>query len=110
MLNSEDLQASLSASQPFITNIHFSNAVLDREHPDFGDQHLPIGPPGLVTLDEMAQVLRSIIDSEVFADNPPCVAVEICTTPGVDPLATWQLSKQTLQEAWNKATATGDSE
>ncbi len=109
LLNGEDLQASLNASQPFIANIHFSNAVLDRDHPDFGDRHLPIGPPGVLTVDKIAQVLRSIIDSEVLAGNPPCVAIEIRTTPDADPLATWQLSKQTLQQAWNKATATGDS-
>jgi len=107
-LNGEDLQASLSASQPFITNIHFSNAVLDRNHPAFGDRHLPIGPPGVLTVDTMAQVLRSLIDSEVLVANPPCVGVEIRTTPEGDPSATWQLSKQTLQEAWNQATALED--
>ncbi len=110
LLNGEELQASLSALQPFITNIHFSNAVFDREHPDFGDRHLPIGPPGVLTVDKIAQVLRSIIDSEVLAGNPPCAAIEIRTTPDADPLATWQLSKQTLQQAWNKVAATGDGE
>jgi len=108
-LNGEDLQASLRSLQPFITNIHFSNAVIDRNHPDFGDRHLPIGPPGVVTVDMMAQVLRSVIDSEVFTSNPPCIAVEIRTPPGGEPSATWQLSKQTLQQAWNKATAAVDA-
>ena len=110
-LNGEDLPASFSASQPFISNIHFSNAVIDRDHPDFGDRHLPMGPPGIVSTEEMAQVLHGVAESEVFANSPPSVAVEIRNpSPGGEPSATWQLSKQTLQQAWSKATVTGESD
>ncbi len=56
-LNGEELAASFRLAAPHVVGVHFSDAMLDRAHPKFGDWHMPVG-----TGDAMKpQVVRPLV-------------------------------------------------
>ena len=57
-LNREDLQMSLALAMPYMGQLHLANAVLEREDPQFGDWHMPMGQPGFLT-EETAYAIGS---------------------------------------------------
>lgn len=57
-LNREDLQMSLALAMPYVGQLHLANAVLEREDPQFGDWHMPMGRPGFLT-EETAYAIGS---------------------------------------------------
>lgn len=61
-LNEDDLSDSIHKLAPYVSRIHYSNAVLDKKHDLYGDNHMKFIKPGFLT----PQIAREII--EVF-DN-----------------------------------------
>ncbi|UAL48019.1 sugar phosphate isomerase/epimerase [Sutcliffiella horikoshii] len=67
-LNEEDIFNALQLTKSHITGIHLSNAVLDKDSLIYGDNHIPVGEPGFLTMDLMNQFLRKagrILNREV---------------------------------------------
>lgn len=61
-----DLIESLRLAKPFLSQLHLCNAVLDSEHPLYGDWHMDVGQgpeyrtPGYLTPDVGAAIIREV--------------------------------------------------
>jgi len=100
-LNGEDILESLVLMKLYITRLHLSNPVLDSSREDFGDNHIPIGPPGDFTIEDMVKVFRKAVEIELFVKQKPYVSVEVRSGCGADPWDTVVLARRTLQQVWN---------
>ena len=78
----EDFLQSFDAARDVTVGIHLANAVLDRSDERFGDRHMDVGPPGVLTVDKIAELFRRGIASGFLPEVKPSVAVEIRTAPG----------------------------
>jgi len=90
-----------------ILEIHFSNPVLDRNDPTFGDMHGPPGPPGVLDVADFARVLSKGIETGIVTKGRPIVSVEVRTTAGGDPWETVELCKTTISRTWELVQASG---
>lgn len=100
-LNGEDIIESLIAMGPYLSQFHFANPVLDKSRTDFGDHHIPMGPPGALTIEKMAEVYHKAIQHEIFGKRKPLVTAEIRASKEDDPWSIAELTKNTLVEAWD---------
>ena len=97
----DDMFESLAASKGLICQIHLSNAILDRASPDFGDYHMPIGLPGFLTVETIAEIFQKGLSLGILGDRRPGIAVEVRTKKGDDPWANVVQCASILQQAWN---------
>lgn len=58
ILNCEDPVEALRLGQDYSRELHICNCCLDSAHPLYGDQHIPLGPPGPLDLQEFARILK----------------------------------------------------
>lgn len=107
VLLGEDPVNSLELMGPHILEIHFSNPVLDRNDPTFGDMHGPPGPPGVLDVADFARVLSKGIETGIVTKGRPIVSVEVRTTAGGDPWETVELCKTTISRTWELVQASG---
>lgn len=96
----ETPEESLAAFSDCIAQVHLANAVLDRNHPGYGDHHMPPGPPGFLTTARTAQILAAGLAAGFFGESRPGVSVEIRTPSGGDPWETECLGRNLLEQAW----------
>lgn len=66
ILNREDPLQALEEARPYIAEFHLCNCVVERSNPLFGDRHIPFGPPGVLGVDEIADMMRKISESDYF--------------------------------------------
>ncbi len=59
-LNGEDIEQAIVLAGSCLEQIHFSNAILDKESEGYGDHHMPIGLPGFLTTEKIASILRAV--------------------------------------------------
>lgn len=95
----DDLRESLLIVDPYFIQMHFANAVLDRNSEGFGDRHMPIGPPGFLTIEKMAQLMQHVIRMRHPAGKRIYVSVEVRTQTG-DPWQTEKHCRESLLAAW----------
>ncbi|WP_040203671.1 sugar phosphate isomerase/epimerase family protein [Neobacillus jeddahensis] len=76
-LNGEDVCQAMEMAKAQIHQIHFSNAVLDQTSALYGDNHMPIGKPGFLTVEKISDILRKADELSLQAENGLRVAVEV---------------------------------
>jgi len=96
----EDFLGSFDAAREVTVGIHLANAVLDRADERFGDHHMDVGPPGFLTVEGIAEILRRGIENGILSRAHPPIAVEIRTAPGGDPWETEARGRSILEKAW----------
>lgn len=97
----EDILESLSICKPYIVQLHLANPVLDHDRSDFGDNHIPLGAPGFLTLQKVADLFQKAAEIGLFVGQRLCISVEIRTPENVDP---WQIvteARHSLVKAWS---------
>lgn len=97
VLLGEDPLETLELLGPYLLEIHFSNPVLDRSDPSYGDMHIPPGPPGVLDIPDFARVLVRGAESGILAENVPVVSAEVRAPPGADPWDTVELCKDIME-------------
>ena len=93
-LNGEDLVASYRTIAPHAVIAHFSDAVLDRGSPNFGDRHLPIGSGSALSAGNIRAVVQAMRQEHRRDGAPLFVAVEEYSTQ-----YGWR-TRDVLQRAW----------
>jgi len=99
-LNGEDVCESLALAAPYVAQIHFANAVLDRDDAGFGDHHMPLGPPGFLDVEKGADLLAAAERAGLF-NGDVGLAAEMGTPPDGDPWQTESAGRRFLQEVWD---------
>jgi sugar phosphate isomerase/epimerase len=61
-LNGEELVTSFKSVESHALFVHFSEAILDRTHPQFGDWHLPIGSGEVLKPDVVQRLLLTVLE------------------------------------------------
>jgi len=77
-LNEDDFEMSINLLAPYISRIHFSNAVLDKENILYGDWHMDFVLPGFMNIDVAAKIIN-LITLEKESDFELFVSCEIRT-------------------------------
>ena len=103
-LNGEDLIQSLDIGKQEIVHMHFANPVVDKTRPDYGDYHIALGPPGLLRMETVGEILRHAQKLGILGKQRIGVGVEYRTQPGGDPWATEAVGRNILETAWKLAT------
>lgn len=85
-LNKESMENSLELVQPYLEQIHFSNAVLDPNHELYGDHHIPIGDPGFMTEVRIGGIMQKLIELYTHSDKDLRVSIEM-RTPTIQHIA-----------------------
>lgn len=77
-LNEADLEDSVQRLSKYISKIHLSNAVTDKNSELYGDHHMPLGSPGFMNLENGKKTLK-IIESYTDTNKKISVAAEVRT-------------------------------
>jgi sugar phosphate isomerase/epimerase len=102
LLNGEDPVESLAVAKAYVAEFHFCNCVLDPSHQLFGDWHLPFGPPGVVDVDSIANIMQRLVAINFFnTTDRPLIFCEVLKREQDESLAVMQHCRDTLQQAWN---------
>jgi sugar phosphate isomerase/epimerase len=100
-LNGEDLFDSLELSKSIIHQLHFANVVNDPQSELYGDNHMPIGAPGFLTIEKMSSILRKIDVLGIQSEKGLPVAVEVQGKDLVDYHANEKTIRTILESALN---------
>lgn len=84
-LNREIVTESLVKTQPYIGNVHLSNAVLEIEDPLYGDNHLDPGLPGFLTVRTAQKLLSKAWELKLNAKNGLIVCTEVRQSDDITP-------------------------
>lgn len=79
MLNEDQVATSLQTLAPYISRVHFSNAVLDKDDERYGDWHMDIDPAGFLNQDYANSILKTLNATSNHQDTV-YVSVEIRET------------------------------
>lgn len=58
-LNQENFSVSLHQSVPYLGQLHIANAIIDSKAKGYGDWHMPMGEPGIMTEECAYEILRT---------------------------------------------------
>ena len=83
-LNGENLLMSLELSQPYLAQLHLSNAILDQGADGFGDHHIPFGEPGFLTEQMAAFIIKKLAQLDRVLSANVYVAIEMRVTNSKD--------------------------
>jgi sugar phosphate isomerase/epimerase len=97
-LNEDDFEESIRILAPYITNIHFADAVLDKRDPEFGDHHRPFDDKGFMN-PETAREILTVFDKYNQKNKPIYVSCEVRTKNEEDAWPNEQKYDQFLEEA-----------
>lgn len=75
-LNEAELEDAVQRLAKYITKIHLSNAVTDKDSDLYGDHHIPLGDPGFMNLETGKEVLEVI---EEYGSGEISVSAEVRT-------------------------------
>ncbi|WML41396.1 sugar phosphate isomerase/epimerase family protein [Neobacillus sp. OS1-2] len=100
-LNGEDIFTSLDLAKATMDRLHFANVVLDPESPLYGDNHMPIGEPGFLTVEKMSRILRKADELGIQAEKGLPVAVEVQGRDKIDYFANERTIRAALESAMN---------
>lgn len=76
-LNEEDILEALVKGQSLIEQIHFSNAVLDKNSELYGDFHMKVGAPGFLTVDKVSEILSKSVELQIKSETGLRIAMEV---------------------------------
>jgi len=97
-LNEEDIAFALRLADGLVTNIHLSNAVLDKSDPLYGDHHMMPGLPGFLTLGRAASIAAEASNLPIARSKGLRISVEARASPDDDRQATAKLAATFLKE------------
>jgi len=97
----DDIWESFTASKDLIFQMHLSNAILDRNDPGFGDNHIATGEPGFLTVEKIAELFGLAAKTNLFSGKSLSIAMEVRTKEGACPWANINESRRLLSEAWD---------
>lgn len=89
--------------RPYITHLHFGNAVVEPGYPLYGDKHPRLGYPHSANdVKEMTEFL-SVLKAEGFfdAENPLVLSMEVTPAPGEEEDIILANTKRCLNRAWS---------
>lgn len=97
--NSRDV---IRTCRPYITHLHFGNAVADPACEGYGDLHQRFGYPGSANdVPELLDYLRVLKEEGFFrADDPMVLSMEVQPTKDEDELTVLANTKRCLNRAW----------
>ena len=105
-----DLIESLRLAKPYLSQFHLCNAVLDAEHPMYGDWHMDVGQapeyksPGYLTPELGAKVLKEVASWPVTEGcKGTFVALEMRSHMGDDMWAKEQTARRFLSRCFELA-------
>lgn len=103
----EDSFYTVSLLSPFVTHVHVGNAILQREHPFYGDLHPRFGINGGVNdVEELTYFLRALWKNNYFekrvATQKPVISFEIKPLPDEDPDLVIANAKRTFLAAYSR--------
>ena len=76
-LNDDNFETTFQKLAPYISRVHFANAVLNKQSPMYGDYHLPLCQEGFLNL-ELAREVRKFI--ELYLTGEITVTMEVRET------------------------------
>src|SRR5699024_7305696 len=76
-LNGEDVLEAMEKAKNLIHQIHFSNAVLDKNSRLYGDFHMEIGEPGFLTLPKITEILHNAKELKMQDERGLRIAGEV---------------------------------
>jgi len=107
-LNGEVVEDFLADVAPITGEFHFSNCVLENNHPLRGDHHIPFGPPGWLDEDAIARILLAGQQAGMWSPKKPTrTFCEIRRPEAMAPEELVLFCQQTLERAWDKACKAG---
>ena len=88
--------------RPYITHLHFGNAVADPSAPGYGDLHQRFGYPNSANdTPELLDYLRVLKEEGFFnADAPMVLSMEVQPTADEDEMTVLANTKRCLNRAW----------
>ncbi len=88
--------------RPYITHLHFGNAVADPEAPGYGDLHQRFGFPNSANdIPELTDYLNVLKEEGFFNEEDPLVlSMEVAPTPDEDEAIILANTKRCLKRAW----------
>lgn len=103
LLNGEDPAEAVQAASRFGNEFHFCNCVLDREHPLFGDYHLPFGSPGILDENDLHRLVLDLTEIGFFSRNGESglVMAEVLNREGRDPFKMIVEQKELFQRLFS---------
>ena len=76
-LNADDFHTTFQKLAPYISRVHFANAVLNNQSSMYGDHHLPLCQEGFLNLDTAREVRKLI---ELYLTGEITVSMEVRET------------------------------
>lgn len=73
-LNEDDFTESIKKLSPFITRVHFADAVTDKKHPEYGDNHRQYDDLGVMNTNLAKSILE---DVNQYVENDLFIACEV---------------------------------
>lgn len=101
-LLSEEPIESLSAAVNVMSSIHLANCVDNPASPHFGDNHMPLGEPGFLTEDYVAELFRRGLELGFFGPSRPVVSPEVFCKETEDPWEIERNGREYMIGAWEK--------
>jgi len=88
--------------RPYVTHLHFGNAVVKPGFPGYGDKHPRLGYPDSANdVAELADYLSVLKDEGFFRENDPLVlSMEVTLMPGENAAIILANTKRKLNRAW----------
>lgn len=98
----ENARDVIRTCRPYITHLHFGNAVADPEKPGYGDRHQRFGYPGGANdIPELLDYLQVLKDEGFFRPRDPMVlSMEVLPTADEDEDIVLANTKRCLNRAW----------
>lgn len=98
----ENAKDVIRTCRPYITHLHFGNAVADPGMPGYGDRHQRFGYPGSANdIPELLDYLRVLRDEGFFnALDPMVLSMEVQPMPEEDEEIVLANTKRCLNRAW----------
>ncbi len=97
----ENIFQSLAEAAPYAKQLHLANPVLDAEKDSFTDNHIPVGPPGDLTIEKIAEFYKKAIDLGLLLERKLSIALEVRTPKGGDPWNTIDECTDQFHRSWN---------
>ncbi len=103
----EDSFYTIGLLSPFITHVHIGNAVLEKDHPSYGDLHPRFGiKGGSNDVEELTYFLKALLKNNYFekkvATQKPVISFEVKPLPDEDPDLVVANAKRTFLMAYSK--------
>lgn len=98
----ENAKEVIQTCRPFITHLHYGNAVADPSREGYGDLHQRFGYPGSANdVPELTDFLQNLKDEGFFREDHPLVlSMEVMPTKDEDEEIILANTKRCLQRAW----------